>query len=155
MLQPSRKKKVAAFKHKQVVFVVLAFASSNINLHLNYLLKNDSKIIRKLVKIIYVNKCLPSVNDEEHLHQFIVDSQRLMAMGCFDLRGLGPTISTLDREYCTQYLRFVVEPQRRVSFYKLNAYRQFVSKRKVLSVARKIFDTFVKKSGSRMLNYVI
>ncbi|KFM68098.1 hypothetical protein X975_25247, partial [Stegodyphus mimosarum] len=108
----------------------------------------------KLKDSMYVDNCVTSVNSVEELESFQRDAKELLAMGKFDLRGW------LHSEMCGQTFEREIEHQKSdlpevmvlglawnleedslsVTYRETETKGEFITKRKILSLAHRIFD---------------
>ncbi|CAG7837087.1 unnamed protein product [Allacma fusca] len=143
------KKTIVVLRHRRVVFGVSSspfLLGAVIQFHLNHAPEQLKPAAEVLKKAFYVDNVAVSVQNEEELLQFQQNAQDLMAMGKFDLRGWEHTKLPNEKQSigeCETTLLGLVwnkctETLRCESVVDVSECP--VTKRKILSIAQKIFD---------------
>ncbi|GIX72637.1 reverse transcriptase [Caerostris extrusa] len=122
-----------------------------LNHHLNQTTKELKEIAEKLQESLYVDNCVASVDSEEELKYFCNESQKLLQSAKFDLRGWKHTKfkeTVLNQEENEDEVEVpllglswnTVDDTLSCDFRKFKLEDEPITKRKILSLAHKIFD---------------
>ena len=143
-------KRTIVYRHRRVLFGINSspfLLGATIEYHLQRALEyanspKDVEHIDKLRKSFYVDNCITSVESEEERASFQTKSVKIMQQGGFDLRGWESSHTRNDRE-TSPILGVLWNKENDSLFINVNVagvLKGPVTKRKILSVAHKIFD---------------
>lgn len=153
---------VITYRHCRVVFGITCSPfqlAATLSYHLDQAPESLKAVAEKLKDSMYVDNCVASVDSEEELYSFRTESQKLLSSAKFDLRGWchnnyrkNEVISTgqnpLPDTRCVEDIEVPVlglswnteEDTLSCDFRGFKVESEPVTKRKILSLAHKIFD---------------
>ncbi|XP_035204692.1 uncharacterized protein LOC118179635 [Stegodyphus dumicola] len=83
-----RKQKI--YRHRRVVFELTSspfLLAAVLDYHLEQNESHFPETVEKLTNAFYVDNCITSITSQDELKKFIFEAKRILATGCFDLRG--------------------------------------------------------------------
>lgn len=141
--------KLKIYKHKRVVFGIKSspfILAAVLHKHLNSVSKEDSKIAQKLLKSLYVDNSITSVNDLEQYRKFKQVAIRILADAKMELREWEHTVvegctDEQSKEEWSSVLGMKWNKKRdTISCATLPVVEEKMTKRNLLATINKIFD---------------
>ncbi|CAG7834409.1 unnamed protein product [Allacma fusca] len=143
-------KKIRAYRHRRVVFGVSSspfLLGAVLEHHLCIAPVHLKRTAELLHRSFYVDNCVSCVDDQDELAMFIQESQELLEMGKFDLRGWeftlpGDTVA-VDQIQDVPVLGLLwnkLDDTLRCDVKGTGQTEALVTKRKILSVTHQVFD---------------